>query len=35
VDGKFLGLAIDEDNQKNLTPERIKKWVSQLRTEFV
>jgi flavodoxin I len=34
VDGKFLGLAIDEDNQKTLTPERIKKWVSQLRTEF-
>lgn len=34
VDGKFLGLALDEDNQKNLTPERIKTWVSQLRAEF-
>ena len=34
VDGKFLGLALDEDNQKNLTPERIKAWVEQLRAEF-
>jgi flavodoxin I len=34
VDGKFLGLALDEDNQKDLTPERIKAWVEQLRAEF-
>ena len=34
VNGKFLGLALDEDNQKNLTPERIKNWVNQLRNEF-
>ncbi len=34
VDGKFLGLAIDEDNQKDKTAARIEKWVSQLKTEF-
>jgi flavodoxin I len=34
IDGKFLGLAIDEDNQKDLTEERIKKWVDQLKNEF-
>lgn len=34
VDGKFLGLGIDEDNQKDLTEERIEKWVEQLRKEF-
>jgi len=34
VDGKFLGLAIDEDNQSDLTESRIKSWVSQLKREF-
>lgn len=34
VNGKFLGLAIDEDNQKDLTSERIQKWVAELKTEF-
>ncbi|MDJ0599704.1 MAG: flavodoxin FldA [Crocosphaera sp.] len=32
--GKFVGLALDEDNQSDLTDERIKTWVSQLKTEF-
>ncbi|TFI54747.1 flavodoxin FldA [Mastigocladus laminosus UU774] len=32
--GKFVGLAIDEDNQSELTTERIKTWVSQLKKEF-
>lgn len=35
VDGKFLGLAIDEDNQSNLTEERVEKWVTELKKEFV
>lgn len=35
VNGKFLGLAIDEDNQKDLTAGRVEKWVAQLKTEFV
>ena len=34
-DGKFVGLALDEDNQSQLTNERIKAWVFQLQQEFV
>ena len=33
-DGKFLGLVIDEDNQGNLTDQRLKDWVEQLRKEM-
>jgi flavodoxin I len=33
-DDKFVGLALDEDNQSELTEERIKTWVAQLKTEF-
>merc|ERR1712039_221203 len=33
VDGKFLGLATDEDNESDLSEERVKNWVSQLKTE--
>ncbi len=32
--GKFMGLAIDEDNQDELTEERVTKWVDQIRAEF-
>ncbi|WP_416674390.1 flavodoxin FldA [Egbenema bharatensis] len=32
--GKFVGLAIDEDNQSDLTDERVKTWVAQLKQEF-
>ncbi|ACB52379.1 flavodoxin [Crocosphaera subtropica ATCC 51142] len=32
--GKFVGLALDEDNQSDLTEERIKTWVAQLKQEF-
>jgi flavodoxin I len=32
--GKFVGLALDEDNQSELTDDRIKNWVSQLKSEF-
>lgn len=35
VNGKFLGLGIDEDNQKDLTAGRIEKWVDALKKEFV
>lgn len=34
VNGKFLGLAIDEDNQKDQTAARIDKWVAQLKGEW-
>jgi hypothetical protein len=33
-DGKFVGLAIDEDNQSELTDSRVKSWVSQLKRDF-
>jgi flavodoxin I len=32
--GKFVGLALDEDNQSELTDQRIKAWVAQLKLEF-
>jgi len=32
--GKFVGLAIDEDNQSDMTDSRIKAWVAQLKQEF-
>lgn len=34
VDGQFVGLALDEDNQGELTEERIAAWVEQLKSEF-
>ncbi|MEM9136302.1 MAG: flavodoxin FldA [Cyanobacteria bacterium P01_F01_bin.42] len=33
-DGKFVGLALDEDNQSDQTESRIKQWVSQLKPAF-
>lgn len=33
-DDKFVGLALDEDNQSELTEERIKAWAAQLKSEF-
>jgi len=35
VDGKFIGLPIDEDFEPELTDERIRKWVEALKKEFV
>ncbi len=32
--GKFVGLAIDEDNQDDLTEERIKQWIESIRPFF-
>lgn len=33
-DGKFIGLAIDEDNQDKLTETRLKTWFEQLKGEM-
>ncbi len=30
----FVGLAIDEDNEPELTDERIEKWVKQIKSDF-
>lgn len=32
--GKFLGLALDFENQSSLNEKRIKDWVAQLKLEF-
>merc|ERR1712193_486422 len=32
-DGKWLGLALDNDNEDDKTPERVKAWVDQLKSE--
>jgi flavodoxin I len=32
--GKFIGLALDDTNQSDLTEQRLKKWVTLLRIEF-
>lgn len=32
-DGKFIGLMFDEDNQYDLSKERAKNWVAQLKEE--
>lgn len=34
VDGKFLGLPVDEDFEPELTDERVKNWVEQIRPHF-
>lgn len=33
-DGQFMGLSLDDDNQRELTDERIQAWVAQLISEF-
>ena len=33
-DGKFIGLALDEENQPNLTPKRIGDWIAEIKKEF-
>jgi flavodoxin I len=30
----FVGLALDEDNQEELTDQRIEKWVKQIKEEL-
>lgn len=33
-EGEFVGLAIDEDTQPELTDKRIKDWIAVLKTQF-
>jgi flavodoxin I len=33
-DDTFIGLCLDDDNQDDLTDERVEKWVRQIREEF-
>jgi flavodoxin I len=32
--GKFVGLALDEDQQENLTADRLNRWCTQIHAEF-
>jgi len=32
--GSFVGLALDADNQNDMTPDRIQQWTAQLTTMF-
>lgn len=34
IDGVFIGLPIDEDNEPDKTDDRVKNWVAQLKTEI-
>jgi len=34
IEGKFIGLPIDEDFEPELTDERIKSWISDIKGEF-
>ena len=33
IDGKFCGLPIDEDNESELTDQRLSQWVKQINSE--
>lgn len=35
IDGQFAGLPLDEENQGDLSDERIKNWVEKLKSEFI
>ncbi|MCK9448776.1 MAG: flavodoxin [Bacteroidales bacterium] len=32
---QFVGLALDDHHQKDMTDDRVKKWVAQLKKEFI
>lgn len=34
IDGKFVGLALDLDNQSNLTEQRLNAWLKSIAVEF-
>ncbi len=34
VDDQFVGLVLDQETQKNLTDERVDKWLKQIAPEF-
>ena len=34
VNGRFVGLALDQDNQSHLTDDRIRRWTQQIRPAF-
>ena len=35
IDGQFVGLVVDEDNQDDLTDERIQEWTDNIKTSIL
>ena len=35
IDGLWVGLPLDEDNEDDMTDERLASWVANLKKEFV
>ncbi|MCK9455312.1 MAG: flavodoxin [Sulfurimonas sp.] len=35
IDGEFVGLALDEDNQEELSDERVTRWIEQISPYFI
>ncbi|RMH68675.1 MAG: flavodoxin [Gemmatimonadetes bacterium] len=35
VNGRFVGLPLDEDTEYHLTEQRIETWIQQIKTEFL
>ena len=33
IDGKFCGLPLDEDNESELTDQRLNAWIQQIQSE--
>jgi flavodoxin I len=34
IDGQFIGVPIDEDNDNDLTDERLDKWLNKIKNDF-
>jgi len=34
IEGKFMGLVLDEENQDDMTPDRIYDWLEVIKTKF-
>ncbi len=35
IDGEFIGLPIDEDFEDDLTDERVKNWIAEIKPQFI
>lgn len=35
IEDKFIGLALDENNQDDETPNRINKWINEIKEKFI
>ncbi|MDY6994333.1 MAG: flavodoxin FldA, partial [Pseudomonadota bacterium] len=35
VEDNFIGLVIDQDNQKDMTKERVEEWIEQIQADLL